>query len=423
MGQPSLRTIPWVKQQAKMLNAMESWAKFSGLPKGTARATVIDVNDPAERGRVRVLFDAFNGIDIPQVDSGAGVYSQSRNNYDYQEYVSHWIDTSPAFKGKQPPGLVGKRVNVILSNGQYKYACLQDVLNDPDLLTDTSKELLKTPNNSTMTRLPVYPAGQLPLPVAENVGCMVIEDSGPMNSDWTCVCLKRDGKYVWVRHADLAHGHAGGNDVISQVSSTGTRPGPGQIPSIWDHVFITSGKEMVKHSAFGTGYRGNPWNQYASWQPPPMGVDGEGNKIEPLAVKPGTLFDQAKALDFTRLTGYTDSITGSFFSKYSPNISAAVESIPGVNFLGKALKEGQKFLAIAQKAEQVTQGVQQLAQNPEAATNFVRDTATSTFSVAINQATQAGLNSLSNPEGFIKTTYSSIASSVTSGFRNAIGLS
>ena len=419
MGTPSIYTNPWIRQQAKMLNAMESWAKFSGLPKGTARATVIDVNDPENRGRVRVLFDAFNGIDIPQKE-GAGVYSESRNDYDYQEYVSHWIDTSPAFEGKQPPGLVGKRVNVVLSNSQYSYAILQDVLNDPDLLTDSSKELLKSPNNSTMTRLPVYPAGELPLPTARNIGCMVIEEGGPMNSDWTCVCLKRDGKYIWVRHSDLAHGHAGGNDVIGQVNSGGYKPGPGQVPSIWDHVFVTSGQEMTKYSAFGTGYRGNPWNAGAEWSPPPLGVDGDGNKIEKLPIKAGELFDQAKALEFNRsTTGFIDSITGGFIPTYAPEISAAVESIPGVNFLGKAIDKAQKLLAVGQDVAQLAQNGEGLTQ---AATDFVKNTAEATFSTAINQATQAGLDSLQNPEGFIKTTYNSITASLASGVRNIIGL-
>jgi hypothetical protein len=422
MGQPSLRTIPWVRQQAKILNAMESWAKFSGLPKGTARATVIDVNDPEERGRVRVLFDAFNGIDIPQVE-GAGVYSQSRNDYDYQEYVSHWIDVSPAFKGKQPPGLVGKRVNVVLSSGQYKYAILQDVLNDPELLTDSSKEFLKSPNNSTMSRLPVYPAGQLPLPVAENIGCMVIEEGGPMNSDWTCVCLKRDGKYIWVRHGDLAHGHAGGNDVTQQVDSAGNRPAPAQLGAVGDYCFPTSGKQMVQYSAYGTDCRGNPWGKQAYWHAPPMGIDGDGNKIEPLPVKEGTLFDQAKAVDFNRLTGYPGSISGGFSSNYNPNISTAVEAVPGVNFVGKYIEKAQKLFAITQRAIQIAQGVQNIVQNPtETATKFVQDTATAAAASFIPQSSQAAIDGLTNPQGFIQKTYNSIAASVASGIKNAIGL-
>lgn len=400
MGYPSLRTIPWVKQQAKMLQTMETVARFAGMPKGPQRATIVDVNDPEDRGRVRVVFDAHNAIDVPQVE-GAGVYSQSRNDYDWAQYTSHWIDTSPAFKGKQPIGLLGKRVNVVLSGNDYKYAVLQDVLYDPQVLTDTSVELLKIPNNSPMTRLPVYPAGQLPLPCEENAGCMVIEEGGPMNSDWTCVCLKRDGKYIWVRHSDLAHGHAGGNDVTSQVNAGGYRPGPGQVASIYDHVFVTSHQEMNKanRTAFSSEPAGNPWGIEGRWHAPPMAVDSDGNKIAAQPFYTGDLFDQAKALDFTRSTsGYTDKITGGFTSSFNPKISSAVESVPGYNAVAKLLDKGQEALKVAE-------AFRKAVENPTA---FVTDVALASAQSFIPASTRAALESQTNPQGLISTVYSSL---------------
>jgi hypothetical protein len=149
-----------------MQQSTEANMKFAGLPRGTLRGTIVDVDDPEERGRVRVVFDDMNP-DIPQV-SGAGEWSKERVGEEPDK--SHWIDTSPAFKGKQPKGLVGKRVNISASNGQYQYAVLQDVMFDPQLLAKGKQKKLDMPNNSSMTRLPIYPSGELPPATAENVG-------------------------------------------------------------------------------------------------------------------------------------------------------------------------------------------------------------------------------------------------------------
>jgi len=153
----------------------------------------------------------------------------------------------------------------VASNGQYQYALLQDVLYDPDLLAQKAKNKLKVPDNSSMTRLPVYSSGDLPPATAENHGCMVVESGGPMQSDWLCVCLRRNGKYLWVRHVDLAHGHAGQND-SSQLPDTG---GDGQQPiknvSVWDNVFPTTAAAMPKASQYGTDSRPNPYGSAAKW--------------------------------------------------------------------------------------------------------------------------------------------------------------
>jgi hypothetical protein len=186
-----------------MQQQTEANMKFAGLPHGTLRGTVVDVNDPEDRGRVRVIFDDMNP-DIPQV-SGAGEWSKERVGKEPDK--SHWIDTSPAFKGRQPKGLVGKRVNIAASNGQYQYAVLQDVMYDPQLLAKGKEKKLDMPDNSSMTRLPIYSAGDLPPATAENVGCVVIEAGGFDGMQWLSVCLERSGGYAWVNMMDRLHIH------------------------------------------------------------------------------------------------------------------------------------------------------------------------------------------------------------------------
>jgi hypothetical protein len=149
----------------------------------------------------------MNAEDRPQIEGTGEEYIEERVASGSD--TSHWLDTSPAFSGKQPPGLVGKRVNIAVSDGQYQYAILQDVLYDPDILTVKAGSDLKIPNNSSMTRLPCYPSGQLPPASAENVGCIIVELGGPQGDDWLMVCLKRSGSYKWVRHIDRLHYHTG----------------------------------------------------------------------------------------------------------------------------------------------------------------------------------------------------------------------
>ena len=250
-----LRSLEWIKKQAAMSQAADLTRQTAGLPRGTLRGTVVSIDDPEERGRVTVVFDDMNP-EIPQV-YGAGEYSKEREGKEPDQ--SHWLDVSPAFKGRQPKGMVGKRVNISVSNGQYQYALLQDVVYDPQMLAEGKQDKLKMPNNSSMTRLPIYGFGELPEASEENHGCMVIEMDGPMDSDWLCVCLKRNGEYIWVRHVDLQHGHAGENDDGAGDSEQ----------SVWDYVFPTSDQEMPKSSDYGTCHRPNPYGGEATWNPPP----------------------------------------------------------------------------------------------------------------------------------------------------------
>ena len=261
-----LRATPFVRDMSALLQAHEATDRFAGLPHGTLRGRVVDVDDPENRGRVKVIFDDMNP-EIPQSENSGGEFAEEREGTD--PGVSHWIDTSPAFQGKQPAGLVGKRVNINPTGGQYTYAVLQDVLYDPQLLAQKAKDKLKVPNNSTMTRLPVYPSGSLPPASEENHGCMVVETDGPMNSDWTCVCLKRNGSFIWVRHVDLQHGHAGQNDGGQGADSHGDSEQPVDEQTVWDYVFPTSNSSMPKSSSFGTSPRSNPYGGQATWNPPP----------------------------------------------------------------------------------------------------------------------------------------------------------
>jgi len=263
---------------------------------------------------------------------------------------------------------------------------------DPQLLVAEKAKEMTIPNNSSMTRLPVYEAGKLPPPTANNLGCMVVEGGGPMNSDWVCVCLRRDGKYTWVRHSDLAHGHAGANDVTGQVDSSGNRPSPAQAAASWDHVFVTSHQEMSKPTAYGTAPRGNPWGADAAWSPAPM------SDAKPLPTIEPALLDQITALSFVRETGYTDNVAGSFTTSYAPNISAATSSVPGLNFAGQALKTAQKELLAA-----IKKGLS--VKDP---TQYVSTNSQSTIASFIPQSTKGLLATILNPQAFIKTVLSSL---------------
>lgn len=391
---PDIKNNPVFRELARVLNDHAQISSQIGRPTGGQRAEVVDIDDPLERGRVRVIFDALNQEKIPAIEGAGQEYSGPRQG---KSQISHWIDCCPAFRGKQPPSLVGKRVLVNTTDGELHYSILGDVLQDPELLVSDAAEKLKTPNSSPMVRLPPYPAGELPPPCAENIGCMVVELDGPMGCDWVCVCLKRNGKYIWVRHSDLAHFHAGGNDVTSQVDSSGNRPSPGQVAATFDHVGVTSAGEMPKYSSYFTGPAGNPWGKDCGWSSPPMSPE-----IKPLEFKTGPLFDQTVALEYARNSGFLNSIAGSFIPQSFPSISAAVETVPGVNFAGKAL-------AIAQKALSYSEIVNRVVSNPLA---FVQDTSLATFSSFIPAPTQSVLSGISNPQGIINSVYKSVSAAL-----------
>jgi len=112
--------------------------------------------------------------------------------------------------------------------------------------------------NSAMTRLPVYPSGELPPPTEENIGCMAIEEGGPCDSDWLCVCLKRRGTYYWVRHIDLNHIHADQDDGIQPSDSAGDGEAPVDEGPIWDLVAPTTDEQysQLSYDPKDAGYFG-----------------------------------------------------------------------------------------------------------------------------------------------------------------------
>jgi len=256
----SLSTNPLIQSLVVGMERQDTLTSIADGPRGSIRGTIVDIKDPEKRGRIKVVFDDMN----PEKAQlwGGGQYGKKREG---EASKSHWIDVTPPFKGLQPKKIVGMRVNISVTDGQYQYAVAQDMLWDENILTEKTK----TPNNSTMTRCPVYEKGEFPPPCEENHGCMVIENNGPMQSDWLCICLKRRGKYIWVRHVDLQHGHAGENDGLQPPDSAGDGEQPVNEQTIWDYAFPTSDRSMAKYSRYGTSPRPNPYGGNATWHAPP----------------------------------------------------------------------------------------------------------------------------------------------------------
>ena len=210
----------------------------------TMVGTVVSVNDPLNQGRVQVITDEMNPNDTGQTSS-------------YQATPTAWATTQDGFIGKQSSLLVGQRVVLNTVGNDPNKLVIGNVIHDENSVAPAL--------GTTMTRLPVYPSGSLPGPSAANLGCQVVELDGPMNSDWLCVCLRRNGKYLWVRHIDLNHGHAGQNDGQEKPDSDSDIQEPEKEHVVWDYVFPTTDEEMTKESIHGTDPRQNPWGAAAKW--------------------------------------------------------------------------------------------------------------------------------------------------------------
>ena len=183
----------------KLLNNYNQAAQYARDNAGTLKETagrVIDVEDPEEMGRVRVVLREVDPKYLEENGLPQG---------DAKETESDWINPFPAFKGKQPKSLLEKRVKIMPSQGDPNKMIFGDVLYD----IDDDPTIKEMPNTSNMTRLPVYKAGELPPATKENVGCVIVEEAGPNGNDWLMVCLKRYGDYKWVRHIDRLHYHDG----------------------------------------------------------------------------------------------------------------------------------------------------------------------------------------------------------------------
>jgi len=344
------RNKPLIKTLAALKQNAEKTSRYAGLPNSCVRATIKDVDDPLERGRVRVVFDDFDPR-IPQV-ANAGDASGDRIA-EGEPQLSHWIDVSPAFKGKQPKGMVDKHCNITISNGQYQYAILGDVLYDPELFTEEAGKALRQPNNSCMTRMPIYPAGELPPPCEENHGCSVIEKGGPYGNDWLCICLQRSGKYLWVRHVDMQHGHAGANDTTAYADTGGDKAPPGKAGTVNDLVFVTSANPMIVYSAYGNAPRGNPEGDACQWFPPPMDTE-----LKPLPIYPPALVNQDQAIEVLReSTGFPNNIPGQL-GKATGGIIPSLNSLlpfPGFSLNFKTLYNNVTQAALDYAKNQLSQ--------------------------------------------------------------------
>ncbi len=193
-----------------------------------ARATygeITDIEDPEERGRVKLVLDEVN----PKYHTEHGYKN------DGEPTVTDWMEPKVPFVGLQPEALVGKRVPVEPKQGDPNRLFFGDPVADLD---ETEKG--KQPKNSSMTRLPVYPSGSLPPPGPDNVGCMAVEEGGPCDSDWLCVCLRRRGKWLWIRHIDLNHIHQDQDDGRQPPDSDGDGEAPVDGGPIWDKVAPTT---------------------------------------------------------------------------------------------------------------------------------------------------------------------------------------
>ncbi len=196
--------------------------------------TITDVEDPEEYGRVKVILDEVN----PEFLTEKG-FDQGSS----QPTVTDWVEPNIPLKGVQPEALVGKRVPIVPRAGDPNRLTFGDPIYDPN---ETSKA--EQPANSAMTRLPVYPSGELPPPSEENIGCMVVEQGGPCESDWLCVCLTRYGDYYWVRHMDMNHIHSDQDDGIQPPDSAGDEEEPVDEGPIWDLTRPTTSEEYAQLS-------------------------------------------------------------------------------------------------------------------------------------------------------------------------------
>lgn len=199
---------------------------------------IVDVEDPEQRGRVRVILDEMN----PE-------YIQEEYKYEQagKPTETTWVEPCVPFKGIQPKALLNARVPIFPRAADPNRLWFGDPVWDK-----YGKEVLKRednqPRNSAMTRLPIYPSGELPPPGPDNFGCMVIEDGGPAKSDWLCVCLKRRGKWYWVRHVDVNHIHGGQDDGSQGPDSKLHGQKPVKESVVWDLVSPTTGNAYSKQS-------------------------------------------------------------------------------------------------------------------------------------------------------------------------------
>jgi len=239
-----------LNELARLLQKADRGAQIAQELSGNMQPTfgiIVDVEDPEQRGRVKVILDQTN----PEFAT-----EQEYDNSESQPTQSDWIKPDIPFRGVQPEQLLGMRVPIKARNGDPNRLSFGDPIYDPEEteeqqwsaggggarsgFSEGGEEVI--PPNTAMVRAPVYPAGSLPPPGVENFGCLVIEEGGPCQSDWLCVCIKRRGTYYWVRHVDLNHMHADQDDGRQPPDADGDGEAPVDEGPIWDKVAPTTDK-------------------------------------------------------------------------------------------------------------------------------------------------------------------------------------
>ena len=220
-----------LRQAMKANQTAEEWNNALKPTYGT----ITDTEDPKKQGRVKVVLDETNPEFLTEhgYDQGEAKPTKTR-----------WIEPQVPLGGWQPKENVGKRVPIQAKNNDPTRLFFGDPVYDPD-----ETEKAAQPKNSSMTRLPVYQPGELPFANEDNIGCMVIEQQGPMKCDWLCVCLKRwDGEYYWVRHMDLNHIHAKQDDGRQPPDAGCTGQAPVEEGTIWDLTRPTTPSQYTQQS-------------------------------------------------------------------------------------------------------------------------------------------------------------------------------
>lgn len=231
------KTSLFIRTLSDSMYAAQLAKDWAARTRGPVKGIITDVLDPLKEGRVRVVLDSKNGE---------------------TQFQSDWIPVAEPFIGQLPENLIGARVNINPSDSDMHRMVVTSIIND--------EESNDIPPNTTMTRMPAYPSGELPQPCKENVGCMIVEENGPYGWDTPCLCLGKtndDGEktYYWVRLSHADHFHAGADDSPKYQEFAGGAVLPGEWSEqkvVWDRVKPTTDKEYprAENTNFGDNGRG-----------------------------------------------------------------------------------------------------------------------------------------------------------------------
>lgn len=183
-------------------------------PGSITLATVYDVGDPENKGRIRVAMEDFD----PET-KGVGEYAQP----------SLWLEANPPFEGRQPESLVGEKVTVLLVNSDYNRPVLGEVVGKT-----------QEPTNK-MLRLPIYEKGKLPPANEANLGLVAVERNSKPGCDNLVVCVVKNSRYVW----------AGSSHSILETTSLSTNAKEmAQVAAAQQTLFETAVRDIQSGSAF-----------------------------------------------------------------------------------------------------------------------------------------------------------------------------